>query len=258
MVMAKRRTVNPSPAPPDTAPRGVLDFAALSNAELVSAAFNRGRINGRQAIEPGCFQLPADDTIKPILTALVERAKFLLKDWLVPESRVRSNIIVPQDDELVLAYQFNMDGDCDEHIRLSRGEGITSLVYSQRATVVADLRGRKQSSGAVPSGTDIFLTGPGAPVVEADRTWLLSMPLIDVTEMWPEQPSHAGGKASLSLDLDGPVLGVLNVDAAIDYGRAGAPVPDLASDHPAVLALFDVMKSAALRCSIVFNQQFLR
>jgi hypothetical protein len=83
------------------------------------------------------------------------------------------------------------------------------------------------------------------------------MPLIDMTEMWPLLPLAPIERAPLSLDMDGPIIGVLNVDAAIDYEKAGAPNPEQASTHPAVLALFDIMKSAAVRCSTVFNQRFL-
>jgi hypothetical protein len=123
----------------------------------------------------------------------VDRAAFLLRDWLVPHSRVRANIFVPQDTELVLAYQANMDGDPDEHIRLSRGQGITSLVYSRRATIVADLRDHRQSGGIAPAGSDLYLTNDGAPAILLDRTWLLSMPLVDITEiMWPELPLLTG------------------------------------------------------------------
>ena len=222
----------------------------------MAAAFNRGRINGQQAIEPGCFALPSAEQVQPLLSGVVERGKFLLKDWLVVNSRVRANIFLPQDAELVLTYQANMDGDPDEHIRLSWGQGISWLVYSRRTTVVADLRGRRPTGGAAPTGTDLYLTSAGAPAILADRTWLLSVPLVDITEMWPEPPT--AGAAPLSLEMDGPVLGVLNVDAAIDYQIPGAPLPDHASAHPAVLGLFDVMKSAALRCSMVLNQRFLR
>jgi len=42
---------------------------------------------------------------------------------------VRANIFVPQGAELVLVYQANMNGDSDERIRFSHGQGITSLVY---------------------------------------------------------------------------------------------------------------------------------
>jgi hypothetical protein len=254
-VVAKRRSVNPTPAPPGAAPSDVLDFSALSNPVLVAAAFNRGRINGRQAIEPDCFTLPPEDEIKPILMALVDRAAFLLRDWLLPDSRVRANIFVPQNAELVVAYQANMDGDPDQHMRLSHGQGITSLVYSRRATVVADLSRRNHWGPSPAAGRDAYLTVAGAPAILHDRSWLLSMPLIDVTEMWPGLPSR--GQAPLALDMDGPILGVLNVDAAVDYGRAGAPSPAQASGHPAVLALFDAMKSSALRCSIVLNRRFL-
>jgi predicted acylesterase/phospholipase RssA len=257
-VMVKRRSVNPSPVPSDAGPRNVLDFTALSDPTLVTAAFNRGRTNGQQCIEPDCFALPDPNEIKPILAAVVDRAAFLLKEWLVSDSRVRANIFIPQGSHLVLTYQFNMDGDPDEHIRLSRGQGISFLAYSRRATVIADLRGRRQTGGTTPSGSDLYLTSDQAPAILADRTWLLSMPLIDVTEMWPDLQFGRGDPAPFSLEIDGPILGTLNVDAAIDYDRDGAPSPDHAANHVPALALFDVLKSAALRCSMVFNRRFLR
>jgi predicted acylesterase/phospholipase RssA len=258
-VAAKRLSVKPTAAPSADKPRGVLDFAALSNRDLVNAAFDRGRANGRATIEPACFALPDAASIRPILEVLAERGRTLLAPWLVPDSKIRVNIFVPDDGELALAYQVNMDGDPDEHIRFAEGEGISSLVYSQHVTVVADLRSREQSGGAVPSGTDLYLDRKGAPAVSRDRTWLLSMPLVDVTEMWwPRLPEPGIAAEAFSLDIEGPVLGVLNIDAAVDYSAAAAPSPANASTHPAVLALFDGMKSAAVRCSMEFNRQFLR
>jgi hypothetical protein len=82
----------------------------------------------------------------------------------------------------------------------------------------------------------------------------MSAPVLDVTEMWPNLPSD--GAKSFSFEMDGPVLGVLNVDAAIDYARLDAPIPARAASHPIVLALFDAMKSAGMRCSIEFNKRF--
>jgi hypothetical protein len=79
------------------------------------------------------------------------------------------------------------------------------------------------------------------------------MPLIDITEMSP----FPRNEVPFSLDLDGPTLGVLNIDAAIDYSKENAPLPERASNHPAALALFDVMKSMALRCSMILNEKFL-
>jgi hypothetical protein len=257
-VMPKRRAVNPTLAPRDAAPNGVLDFNSLSDPVLVESAFNRGRINGQQAIETDCFTLPEDDEIKPILSSIADRAAFLLRDWMIPASPIRTNIFIPQDEELVLAYQVNMDGDPDQSIRLSRGRGINSLVYFRRVTVVADLRGRTLAGGVAPAGSDLYLTSQGAPAIRQDRTWLLSMPLVDITEMWPRSSGQTASSAVLSLDMEGPILGVLNVDAAINYELTDAPAPNRATNHPAVLALFDVMKSAAMQCSIVLNRRFVR
>ncbi|MEI9984308.1 MAG: patatin-like phospholipase family protein [Aliidongia sp.] len=256
-IVPKRRSVNPSPAPVGNAPQGVLDFGALSDPAKVNAAFDRGRINGRDAIEPDCLALPETGTIRPILSGLAETAKLLLTPWLVPGSKVRGNIFVPEGDELCLAYHVNMDGDRDEHLRFSHGEGISSFVFRHHATVVADLRSREQSGGAAPTGTDLYLDGEGAPAVEPDRTWLMSMPLVDMSEMWPKLRRVGAAADPFWLDMDGPVLGVVNIDAAIDYTIANAPGPAAAETHPAVLALFEVMKSAALRCSIEFNRRFL-
>jgi hypothetical protein len=73
-----------------------------------------------------------------------------------------------------------------------------------------------------------------------------------MTEAHPILPP----KDPLAADMDGPVLGVLNVDAAIDYTKLDAPSPDLARSHPAVLALFGLMQSAAIRCSVSLNRRF--
>ena len=256
-VSPKRRSVEPAPAPAEAAPRGVLDFGFLSDPAKVDAAFDRGRRSGQQAIEDGCFDLPPAAAIRPVLAALARTAEILLAPWCVPGSKIRVNIFVPEDDEMVLAYHINMDGDRDEHLRLSWNEGVTSFVHRNHATVVADLRGRRQSGGAAPAGTDLYLDREGAPAIETDRTWLLSTPLLDVAEMGPN-PVPAGAAAPpFCLDMDGPALGVVNIDAAIDYAIPGAPEPAVAATHPAVLALFDGVKSAALRCSIEFNRRFL-
>ncbi|HEY1260409.1 MAG TPA: patatin-like phospholipase family protein [Stellaceae bacterium] len=141
LTSVKRRTVEPALPPPGAAPAGVLDFAALASQALVEAAFERGRINGRQAIEPDCFAVPPAQDITPILSDIAMRGAKLLQRWLVPESPVRCNIFLPDEEteELVLAYQVNMTGDPDEHLRLVAGEGISWLVYLEHRTVIADL-----------------------------------------------------------------------------------------------------------------------
>jgi predicted acylesterase/phospholipase RssA len=252
-VNPKSRSVRPVAAATDGAPAGVLDFSALSNPDLVQAAYRRGRINGQQAIEHGCFDVPPRQAVEPLLKALVKKAEFILSSWTVPGSVVRANIFIPQEDgSLVLVYQANMDGDCDCEMRFASGQGITSLVYSRRAIILSNLEERRHSFGEAPGDEDLYLTREGAPTIRKDRNWLFSIPLIDATEMWPQTPSQ------LHLDFDGPVLGVLNIDAALDYSKGGAPSPERAFDHPAALALFDVMKTTALQCSVSLTQRLVR
>jgi predicted acylesterase/phospholipase RssA len=258
VVAAKRRMVNPAVAA--DAPTGALDFDALSDEILIGSAFNRGMVAGRQAIEQGCFRLPPPEDIEVELRALVQMAEHLLKEWLVPNTRVRANVFVEElprtaGDEpmLCLAYSAGMDNDVDRNIKFQRGQGIVWLAYEGCVSVVADLAGQRQTAQA-RTGQDPWLNSQGAPAILEDRTWLISMPIIDAAEM---TPASRGATPPLSLDMDGPVLGVLNVDAAIDLSLPGAPAPQKAGESPAVIALFAVMQATALRCSRLLNARLV-
>jgi len=55
------------------------------------------------------------------------------------------------------------------------------------------------------------------------------------------------------------VLAVLNLDASIPYDKTGLPsAPRVQATHPAVRAVFDAAKIAALKVADVMNQFWMR
>jgi predicted acylesterase/phospholipase RssA len=250
--VVRRRDVVPIAPAPGEGPAGVLDFSPLARSDFVQAAFARGRTAGCAAVRAADFALPADDSIEPILKALTTQATSLLAAYLRPGGRVRANIFVPCENTLVLRYRHNMvTEDNDYRMRLRSDQGVTGLVFTNRQLAIANLRTGRLHSGT-PTGGDPFLRQAGAPAVHPDCSWLMALPVVDMTEAWAAAPSAS----PLALDFTGPIFGVLNLDAALDYDRPDVGMESSAAWQSVLVALLDSMKSASLRIGRAFDDVF--
>jgi len=253
LVASKRFIVAASADTPRPArPASVLDFEALADPTILNALYRLGRETAQGAINPARFAIPPEAAALPILQDLAAQAAAALQPYLKPGSVVRTNVFLPiSKDELQIAYRCNMAGDSDERIEIAKGQAVTSVCYLYGEPVLANLR--DELLNLVPADW----MQPFRPATREDRTWLLSTPVIDVLDARPRQraPEDAG---ALVLDTEGPLFGVLNIDAAVLYFADGIDRdPVLQSRHPAVRLVFDAAKSASAALGMLINQAWI-
>ncbi len=251
-VAAKRFVVRPLATPGAAKPAvgDVLDFNALSDPDKVKQLFDAGRRAAQAAIIPAKFKIPDATLVLPILEELVEKATLVLRPYLVPNSLVRANVFLPWTAEVMrIAYAVNMTGHPDAAIEIAQGRGVTSLCYLYQEPILANLR-----DNLLDVAPDLSFQ-PFAPKASPDRTWLLSVPILDPLDLEPRRPDASRG---LEADADGPIYGVLNIDACVVYEADGLdPSPVVQAAHPVVRLIFDAMKVAEQGVGLAMNSAWL-
>jgi hypothetical protein len=92
--------------------------------------------------------------------------------------------------------------------------------------------------------------------IKKDRIRMASVPIFDPYELKVlttrretefDYPIHVVATHNVGITLSGPVLGVLNLDAAWDYAGLGLdPDPDIHFSDPRVRAILDIVHARAL------------
>jgi predicted acylesterase/phospholipase RssA len=213
-------------------PENLLDVDRLTGDD-VREMFDRGaRCSGIQ-LSGVSFSLPNPAQIEPSLERLVSKALRLFGEPNNNRIKFRSNIFIPQQQELHICYSYNMSGDPDENLVLPFTGGLTGFCFTRRRPLICNL---SRISELARRGTlnpdELF----GMPMelhdrVKQDRTWLASVPIFDPYASYPRdlsprqtQPTwkpegyHYYGPPAA---LDGAVLGVLNLDADLPYEELG-------------------------------------
>jgi len=249
-------------------PTDVLDFSALRDTTLVKAAFQRGREDARRQVDAGCFPLPPSRYIEPILARIVENIRSLLSPYLVSGAPVRANVFVPFESGMRMAYMLNMQGDDDAGLCFRSIEhGITGLCYRYRQPILSNMRDQQVPIG--PKGE--HSVAPGDPfldqerglkgLIRKDRSWLLSVPILDILEQTISATPHLSGDTALG--VGGPIYGVLNVDAAVCYAVDNtpgglSPDPAVQAGMPIMRVVLDSAKMAAQECSVEFSRHWIQ
>src|SRR5262249_5235630 len=156
---------------------------------------------------------------EPILERLADNIKAALAAHLIAGAPVRANIFVPRRRGMQMVYMANMAGDDDGGLFFpSIAQGITGLCYRYRQPILSNMKDQLFPLGA-PDPTvqthDPYLdqTRGLKLLIRKDRTWLLSVPILDIMEQSVVAPVDADGKETLA--VGGPIYGALNVDAAV-------------------------------------------
>lgn len=219
--------------PPDRigGPKNVLDIHELTP-DIVRVMFALGREEARNVIGAQTFNLPDARPVCEVLEDLVNRAATALGDPKNATLKLRSNVFVPQGEQLILRYAFNMDDPVinpDREMMFRFSHGLSGFCFTRRAPLVCNL---EMSNAAYQSGsaTDpVKLFGFDAELhakVRADRTWLMSIPIFDPYSLLPKRvewnpPGQPEGPyyTAFETNLDGGVFGVLNLDAHLPYNN---------------------------------------
>jgi hypothetical protein len=171
----------------------------------------------------------------------------------------RANIFIPVQNTLQLVFSYNMAGDSDEHLVFPElSMGVTGACYQLSTALICNLAKVAQLRAQHPNQFNALFGMPAAlqAQVKADRTWLMSVPIFDPREVRilpKRRAAQVAGEvqrtalSDLGIGLRGPLLGVLNLDAAWDYQAIGLdPDTDAQTGDSRIRAIADIMQANAL------------
>lgn len=197
------------------------------------------------------------DVIIDRLKSLVDKCRQVMGQGADP--KFRANIFIAVQNTLKMIYSVNMDGDSDNGLEFPRlTMGVTGACYQLSTALVCNLEKIAKLREGQPS---VYKALFGMPPdlqakVKKDRTWLMSVPIFDPHEVRvrPKQRAAPGSTdvqrvaiSDLGMGLSGPLLGVLNLDAAWDYQTIALnPDPDVHSGDDRIRAISDIMQADAL------------
>ncbi|MBP3957165.1 patatin-like phospholipase family protein [Gemmata sp. G18] len=250
-------------------PKNVLDIHDLTP-EVVNVMFALGQKEAKSTIGAQKFDLPDARPIRDVLEDLVRRSATALGDPSNATLGLRSNVFIPQGQQLILRYSFNMDDpreNPDHEIILRDDQGLTGFCFLRRAPMLCNLQKLNEAFDTAADPRELFGLDPGLRrQVRSDRTWLLSVPIFDPYSLlakrvdWtpdghPEGPYYK----VLETALDGAVFGVLNLDAHLPYADppfAFDPDPaNLVDDHR-ICTVRDIMLRAAYTIGGIFSAEY--
>jgi hypothetical protein len=173
------------------------------------------------------------------LRDLVESCQSIFARW--GDCRFRANVFLPvwadYEPRMRLIYGYNMGGDPDADMEFPDLEsGLTGFCYVHRHPQVCNLQkiGELRKRDPERYGRMFGMDKDLQIKVKTDRTWLASVPIFDPKELklgrsTRELKQRYKGHfySNVEAEFEGPVLGVLNIDAGWDYGAVELqPDPD--------------------------------
>jgi predicted acylesterase/phospholipase RssA len=203
------------------------------------------------------------------LQALVRRCELIL-GANGPQAKLRANVFLPRKERMKLVYQVNMDGHPDREMEFSdHFSGLTGFCYLTRRPMIANLetiRRLVQDHGE----ENLFGMPPDLQAkVQKDRTWLASVPVFDPYELRvtprelkpsEQQLLHRGAAyKGIETRVDGPFLGILNLDAGFVYASFSPeldPRPSVHFEDERIQAIISIMQSTSLRLAEILVAEF--
>lgn len=181
------------------------------------------------------------------------------------DPKFRSNVFIPQQGRLKQIFQYNMTGDSDENLEFEDiTQGLTGFAYTTRSLNICNLAKVSSSALETPAARQYGMGQKAQGLVRADRTWLASMPMLDAQELnyrgrlaMPKPLHEAAHYHTLEGTFDGPIVGVLNLDAALDYAALGIdPRPEAHWKDSRIDAILDLIRAEATVISKILSDHF--
>jgi hypothetical protein len=204
------------------------------------------------------------------------------------ELKLRSNVFVPSGDKLILHYRARMEppprgakaGDGNSELNwdwdlvLPYQHGLTGFCFVRRLPLLCNLDKFKtlyQPGQKVDPKKLFGFDEATQGKIRGDRTWLLSVPIFDPDALTirsletkfdplPEVENfYLEGQYYKQCDriFDGPVFGVLNLDAGWEYAKIKLrEEPEYCVDDPRIRAVIALMQRQALQLGKQFSKAF--
>jgi predicted acylesterase/phospholipase RssA len=247
-----------------------LDVNAMQT-NLVKRCFADGREAAQHWVGELSFALPAASEIEPLLRSLVTFAENVFQTARPSvDISARSNVFLPFGNEFRMAYRANMDGDPDWDLSFADTKsGLSGFAFTRRQTMICNLEkiGELGGSGNIQPeelfGMDKRLGG----IVRKDRTWLASVPIFDPLGIVPQRWSRGTLKYEgsyyhdLNPSIDGPVFGVLNLDAAVPFAQSRLHEDVKKPEHwtdVRIVSIIARMEQIAVQLGQRFSNSFAR
>jgi hypothetical protein len=204
---------------------------------------------------PQIYHEDAPRLVEEQLRGLLTRCNMLLGAHAAG-AHLRANVFIPVQRRLCMVASANMDGDPDNRIEFASFDmGLTGQCYRQRSRLVCNLKELAALQARKPQIYEQLFGIP--PYLQArlrkDRTWLASMPIFDPYELRVLQGAGVTAEvpritaADAGIDITGPILGTLNIDAGWDYDALDLqPEPAIHCATPLVQSILALMQSVSI------------
>ena len=274
---APRSLIVKQPYSETNGPPGVMDITAL-DADRVESMVSRGRDYANDYLKrtgsPGAISTATDLTTKIVaqLKALVERSVLVFNlpfDDLLFRANVFMPISVGDRHSMKLVFGYNMDSDGDRDMEFpDLQSGATGFCYWSRRPQVCNLKAIQRLRQNDPARhAQLFGMPPKLHgKVREDRSWLASVPIFDSYEVRfdtrgirPESRHKGSWYCGFETEVDGPVLGVLNLDAGWDYEKIKLDEdPNHHFSDGRVQTLLAIMQAASFTLAASLSEDFPR
>jgi predicted acylesterase/phospholipase RssA len=205
---------------------------------------------------PAC----APDVLKQ-LKDLVERCERAMQMSVPDQFHMRSNIFIAVREKLQMRFSLRMEGAIDDGLEFKDlSTGVTGWCYQTRSPALCNLAHVASVAKAASTRAASSVAQPDLPYkvepdkIESSLSWLISYPIFDpaerqpLTGRLPPPDVAAPGLLALQGQDVGPILGVVNVDAAWDYAALKLdPNPEIHVSDPRIIAVIDTVAQASLR-----------
>lgn len=259
-------------------PSNCLNVAGLTE-EKVKAMVKEGRDFAQKEItrrrNPGVISAKTTlaDSIMSQLSDMVKTCSLVFQyspEVLAFRANVFMPIVSAGEHKMKLLFSFNMDKDGDRDMEFpDLHSGATGFCYSSRRPLVANLESISKLRKDNPIhyaklfGMDPDLQGK----VQQGRTWLACVPIFDPYEVRfdtrrgktnPAPTKYEGQEYyGLETEIDGPVLGILNLDAGWNYGIVGIERdPNQHFSDPRVQAVMAIMQASSFKIARILIEDF--
>lgn len=276
---ASRSIVIEQPLSETAGPLSVLDVGGLDEKRIL-AMVAKGKEFSSNALNkiksPGLFveKERVFDSINSELDSLIKRCECLFGD----EGKrfgFRSNVFMPvlhgEVLKMDMVFGANMDTDDDWGLSFDNlSSGLTGYCFTNRRPQICNLE-EIAKSRAKSHSKDLFgMDKKLQERVSKKQTWLVSIPIFDPVEMRFKKKLNSnrlpeGGRslppakhhASIETEIDGPVIGVLNLDVGWKYAEVNLSkdVDDHCEDHR-IQAILALAQSTTFRLGSMLVQQY--